>query len=264
MATPAAPRDVARLLLLLLVGVPTANAAAQIPSDVRVVNRSQLRRWFPNPESDVLMIAEPGVMLEVLDQERGWYWIIAPRDAFGTARTAWIRTKDVEAVARAVARPAPAGLRVAQTPAASNRPAAAGGLASGVTVGNGPAPVEPVTLRVPKKDYTFEDVHFALNRASVRAEDAAILDGAADALKSDPMLRMNIEGYTCNLGKPAYNLLLGDRRADAVKDYLIGKGVPAERLRTKSFGEENPKHENSNEETRKLNRRVVLVPTVEP
>jgi outer membrane protein OmpA-like peptidoglycan-associated protein len=262
MATPAL-KDVARLsLLLLFVGLPAANAAAQIPSDVRVVNASPLRRWFPNPESDVLMVAQPGTLLEVLDQESGWYWIVAPRDAFGTAKSGWVRVKDVEAVPRAVARPAPAAPRAPEPTATSSAPSGASALASGVSVSNGPAPVESTTL--PKKDYTFEDVHFALNRASVRAEDEAILDGAAEALKNDPMLRMNIEGYTCNLGKPAYNLLLGDRRANAVKDYLIGKGVPADRLRTKSFGEENPKHDNSTEETRKLNRRVALVPSVEP
>ena len=264
MATPA-PKDVVRLsLLLLFVALPAANAAAQLPSDVRVVNPSPLRRWFPNPESDVLMVAQPGTMLEVLDQERGWYWIVAPRDAFGTRKTGWVRVKDVEAVPRSVARPAPATPRAPETAAASSAPSGASALASGVAVSNGPAPVEQTTLRVPKKDYTFEDVHFALNRASVMAEDEAILNGAAEALKSDPMLRMNIEGYTCNLGKPAYNLLLGDRRANAVKDYLIGKGVPADRLRTKSFGEENPKHDNSSEETRKLNRRVALVPSVDP
>jgi hypothetical protein len=52
---------------------------------------------------------------------------------------------------------------------------------------------------------------------------------------------------------------LGDRRANAVKDYLVSRGVAADRLRTVSYGEERPKYDNSREETRRLNRRAALV-----
>jgi len=260
---PINAKVLARVFVFVTAAIPAAEAAAQVPAEVRVVNRSQIRRWYPHIESDVLLTAEPGTRLEVLDRERAWYWIVTPRDDHGTRRTGWIQIKDVEAVTRTAARSAAPAPRIDGTlPLAA--PAAGASLASGVTVSNGPAPVEPATMRAPRKDYNFDDVHFALDRFAIRDEDTSILDGAADALKGDPLLRMNIEGYTCNLGKPAHNLLLGEHRANAVKDYLIGKGVAADQLRTKSFGEDNAKYDNSQEDTRKLNRRVALAPTVEP
>ena len=73
------------------------------------------------------------------------------------------------------------------------------------------------------------------------------------------MLLVTIEGHTCNIGTAEYNLALGDRRANAVRAYLLGRGVTADRLRTVSYGEERPKYDNAREETRRLNRRAALV-----
>ena len=78
-------------------------------------------------------------------------------------------------------------------------------------------------------------------------------------LRETPTLRVEIEGHTCNIGTAEYNLALGDRRANAVKDYLVSRGVSADRLRTVSYGEERPKYDNAREETRRLNRRAALV-----
>jgi peptidoglycan-associated lipoprotein len=118
-----------------------------------------------------------------------------------------------------------------------------------------------VTLQVtrpPRREYTFEDVHFDFDRYTLRPEATRILDEAVTALRDDPTLRIEIEGHTCNIGTAEYNLALGDRRANAVRDYLISRGVSADRLRTISYGEERPKYDNSREETRRLNRRAAL------
>jgi peptidoglycan-associated lipoprotein len=109
------------------------------------------------------------------------------------------------------------------------------------------------------KDYTFEDVYFDFDRYSLRPEATRVLDEAITALRDNPTLRVEIEGHTCNIGTAEYNLALGDRRANAVKDYLVSRGVSADRLRTISYGEERPKYDNSREETRRLNRRAALV-----
>ena len=74
-----------------------------------------------------------------------------------------------------------------------------------------------------------------------------------------PTLGIEIEGHTCNIGTAEYNLALGERRANAVRDYLTSRGIGADRLRTVSYGEERPKHDNAREETRRLNRRAALV-----
>lgn len=116
--------------------------------------------------------------------------------------------------------------------------------------------------RPPVKAYTFEDVHFDFDRYSLRPEATRLLDEAVAALREDERLRLEIEGHTCNIGTAEYNLALGDRRANAVRDYLVSRGVTADRLRTISYGEERPKHDNAREETRRLNRRAALVVNV--
>ncbi len=111
----------------------------------------------------------------------------------------------------------------------------------------------------PVRNYTFEDVYFDFDRYSLRPEATRLLDEAVAALRENATLRVEIEGHTCSIGTAEYNLALGDRRANAVKDYLVSRGIGADRLRTVSYGEERPKYDNSREETRRLNRRAALV-----
>jgi outer membrane protein OmpA-like peptidoglycan-associated protein len=114
-------------------------------------------------------------------------------------------------------------------------------------------------VRPPAKVYTFEDVHFDFDRYTLRPEAQRILEQAVSAMKEDPSLRLTLEGHTCSIGTAEYNLALGERRANAVRDYLTQNGVAAGRLQSVSYGEEKPKHDNSREETRRLNRRAALV-----
>jgi peptidoglycan-associated lipoprotein len=101
-------------------------------------------------------------------------------------------------------------------------------------------------------------VHFDFDRYSLRPEAARILDEAIKALQDDANLRITIEGHTCNIGTNEYNLALGERRSAAVRDYLQSRGINASRLQTVSYGEERPRHDNSREETRRLNRRAAM------
>src|SRR5215203_2338404 len=132
-----------------------------------------------------------------------------------------------------------------------------------VTVDDGKSgtATDTVTIQVikpPVKEYTFEDVHFDFDRYSLRPEAVRILDEAIRAMRDDATLRLEIEGNTCSIGTAEYNLALGERRATAVRDYLTSRGVTADRLRTVTYGEERPKHDNAREETRRLNRRAQL------
>jgi len=131
-----------------------------------------------------------------------------------------------------------------------------------VSDGKGGTATDTVNIQVvrpPRKEYTFEDVHFDFDRYTLRPEATRLLDEAVRALQENPELQLTIEGHTCNIGTAEYNLALGDRRANAVRDYLTSRGVPASRLRTISYGEERPKYDNAREETRRLNRRAALV-----
>jgi peptidoglycan-associated lipoprotein len=131
-----------------------------------------------------------------------------------------------------------------------------------VNDGRGGTASDTVTIQVVRKaqkTYTFEDVHFDFDRYTLRAEAVRVLEQAVAAMKEDPTLRLTLEGHTCNIGTAEYNLALGERRAAAVRDYLQQNGVAATRVQTVSYGEERPKHDNSREETRRLNRRAALV-----
>jgi outer membrane protein OmpA-like peptidoglycan-associated protein len=119
--------------------------------------------------------------------------------------------------------------------------------------------VEIQVVRPPARTYTFEDIHFDFDRYTLRPEATRILDEAITALQQDNQLKIEIDGHTCNIGSSEYNLALGDRRARAVRDYFVSRGVPADRLETVSYGEEMPKYDNEREETRRLNRRASLV-----
>ena len=131
-----------------------------------------------------------------------------------------------------------------------------------VNDGKGMTASDTVTVQViapaAKKQITFEDVHFDFDRYTLRAEATRILDEAIKAMTEDPTLRITVEGHTCNIGTTEYNLALGERRSAAVRDYLTGRGVNANRLQVVSYGEERPKHDNSREETRRLNRRAAM------
>ena len=132
----------------------------------------------------------------------------------------------------------------------------------GVDDGKGGTASASVTIQVVRpavKEIVFEDVHFDFDRYSLRPEATRALDEAVRSLQENPGLRIEIEGHTCNIGTAEYNLALGERRANAVRDYLAGRGIGADRLRTVSYGEERPKYDNAREETRRLNRRAALV-----
>lgn len=238
---------------------------AQIPGSVRVVNGpAPIHRWFRAPANDVLIRVEVGTTLDVLDEERGWYWVIIPPNAHGTRKAGWIRVGDVGAVPARRTSAAQAGERArlaATTAPAPSAPPAEDRVAiterrDETAAGAGTA----ASSRV----YRFDDVHFDRDRHALRQEDLTLLQATVAALKADPALAVNIEGYTCDLGSPAYNLALGARRADMVKAYLVSQGISADRLHTISLGEDHAAHDNASEDTRRLNRRVAVVPNVRP
>ena len=130
----------------------------------------------------------------------------------------------------------------------------------------GATATDAVTIQVIRpavQEFIFEDVHFDFDRYSLRPEATRALDEAITALQANAQLRLEIEGHTCNIGTAEYNLALGERRAVAVRDYLASRGIGTDRLRTVSYGEERPKHDNAREETRRLNRRAALVVRVQ-
>jgi peptidoglycan-associated lipoprotein len=263
-------------LITIAVCLPDPAAAqARMPAYVRVMTSSEpITRWL-SPRNDIILTIDQGTTLEVIDfdPEKGSYWVVLPPDVHGTRRVGWIRAGAVEpALPPQVATTEPAMPPIqaqredpqpppAVAPATSAPPASEDKVT--VSVRRDGPPADAATAAGAKKSYTFEDVHFERGAFSIRSEDVDSLRVAAAALKEDPSLVLTIEGHTCSLGSGAFNLALGARRAKAVKDYLVSAGVPAERLLTVSQGEAHAEFDNSHEETRRLNRRVALVPRID-
>jgi OOP family OmpA-OmpF porin len=84
------------------------------------------------------------------------------------------------------------------------------------------------------------------------------LDDVADGLKKHPRLKVELQGHTDSKGPDAYNLTLSQKRADAVRNYLLKDGVPSTQITAKGYGEGQPIADNSTEDGRAKNRRVVM------
>jgi peptidoglycan-associated lipoprotein len=123
-----------------------------------------------------------------------------------------------------------------------------------VTVLASPASVVP-----PDVDALFaqhmQDAFFNYDKAELRADARSALTEDSEFLRSYSQLAIVIEGHCDERGSEEYNLALGDRRADAAKNYLVSLGIPADRIRTASVGKERPFCNENNESCWRQNRR---------
>jgi len=102
-----------------------------------------------------------------------------------------------------------------------------------------------------------EKINFELNGASIKGDlSFEILDQISQVLKSNPQLKIKIEGHTDSSGAADYNLQLSDSRAKAVLDALLKRGIASARLQAIGYGESRPISSNSSKEGRATNRRV--------
>jgi peptidoglycan-associated lipoprotein len=105
-----------------------------------------------------------------------------------------------------------------------------------------------------------KDAYFDLDKADIRADAQQALRNDADFLKKYPQAHITIEGHCDERGSTEYNLALGDRRANAVKQYLVNLGIPAANINTVSYGKEKPFCMESSESCWQQNRRGHLTP----
>ncbi len=109
------------------------------------------------------------------------------------------------------------------------------------------------------KENVGDRVYFAFDKASLSAEARRTLDGQARWMQQHPQVHVTIEGHTDERGTREYNLALGERRANAVRDYLIGLGVAPARIDTVSFGKERPADPAGTPDAWARNRRAVTM-----
>lgn len=106
---------------------------------------------------------------------------------------------------------------------------------------------------------TLGDVLFAFNKAELSAQAGPRLDKLADFLKQFPERKLLIEGYTDSVGSDVYNQELSARRAGAVRDALVARGVDTSRITARGYGKVYPVADNASPEGRAMNRRVEIV-----
>ncbi|MBC7949019.1 MAG: OmpA family protein [Chitinophagaceae bacterium] len=112
-----------------------------------------------------------------------------------------------------------------------------------------------VTKRV---DYAANNIYFATGKFVLLARSFKGLDEVAKILKENPALKMSIDGHTDNVGSDANNQKLSENRANSVKNYLVRKGVAADRLTSTGYGETTPIADNKTAGGRQTNRRVEM------
>ncbi len=105
------------------------------------------------------------------------------------------------------------------------------------------------------------NIHFDFDRADIREGDRQILARNAETLKKFDFLRVTVEGHCDERGTVEYNLALGERRSRAALDYLMQLGVPAERLKSVSYGKEVPLCREASEDCWGRNRRGTFTVT---
>jgi len=144
--------------------------------------------------------------------------------------------------------PAPAPQQIVETPVVPPTPAPA------------PAPVAP-TPPPPAAPAPppLKDVFFDFDRSAIRNEQKAALNDNAGWLKANSGAKIILEGHCDERGTAEYNLALGERRAKAVKDYLVGVGIAPDRISTISYGKERPFVLGHDESAWKWNRRAHFV-----
>ncbi len=132
-----------------------------------------------------------------------------------------------------------------------------GSIDDGTEVKRGTDPLNPdddvVKIGVP---IVLEGITFATNKYDITPESEKILMGALKTLQTYPEISVEISGHTDNVGSNSSNQKLSQNRAEAVKGWLVSKGISADRITAVGYGEEKPRVANDTPENKRLNRRI--------
>jgi peptidoglycan-associated lipoprotein len=125
-------------------------------------------------------------------------------------------------------------------------------------IGDVPLAADNMDLPMDGDRSLFEPVYFAYDSSQVNPEEAGKVEAVAGHLKKGKAQGVIVEGHGDERGSREYNLALGERRALAIRDYLISLGVDPSMIQTKSYGEEMPASAGHDESAWRLNRRGVF------
>jgi outer membrane protein OmpA-like peptidoglycan-associated protein len=114
--------------------------------------------------------------------------------------------------------------------------------------------VEQTTEEVLKD--VFDNLNFEFGKAEIKKDSYPYLDNLSDTLLKSKTWRLDIEGHTDNTGSDDFNMKLSQKRADAVKEYLVSKGISEDLITPQGYGESKPLVPNDSNANREKNRRV--------
>ena len=130
------------------------------------------------------------------------------------------------------------------------------GKSSDVLPPNPPMPPERQSDGARITDVAFTNVMFEFDSFKIMPSEVRKIEAVAEYLRNTPTVKLVTEGHCDERGSNEYNMSLGEHRAQAVRAHLVGLGIDAARIQTRSFGEEKPADPNHNESAWRLNRRV--------
>lgn len=153
-----------------------------------------------------------------------------------TTLTGWVPTQSMKEAVGAVAASAPGVQKVVNN----------------IEVGRPKKKLQDTLIEILR----MQNIYFDFNKWTIRDESKPALDRVAEALKENPDYRVRIEGHTDSISTVEYNLHLSQKRAEAVRDALIERGIPADRLEAIGYGKSRPIATNNTPEGRADNRRI--------
>jgi peptidoglycan-associated lipoprotein len=119
--------------------------------------------------------------------------------------------------------------------------------------------VESPNLAAAERAFVGEKIHFAFDSSDLSSDARQILSGQAEYLRTNPDIRVTVEGYCDDRGTESYNMSLGKRRAESVRNFLVDMGISRDRLNTVTYGEQRPIAMGENENAWAQNRRAEFV-----
>jgi peptidoglycan-associated lipoprotein len=241
-------------------------AAEGVPISIRRAGLGGSRVRFDVSGSDVVMTHELGSQVFTADLAvDGDRMIGRIRDTDPAVRLVLVRARpETPRTAQQAPAPPPAPPAPVAAPAAPAPPRAQQEVAAAPPppppAAPPPAPAPEPTARPAPREFAkipeLKSAFFEFDKADLRPSDLPGLDANAQYLKDHGDLLIIVEGHCDERGTNEYNLALGERRAKAARDFLVSRGIAADRITTVSYGEERPGCTENNEQCWRLNRRA--------
>ena len=236
---------------------PSTDAGGRTPSDagefaIKDADKSS------RPKQAVLKATdtEAAVRFFVIDKQKGPIEGIVVSLTSPTGKTYYTEETDKEGFAEVL-------VPIAQTYDLVYLSLGRRNVAAKVQVRNEPRLNLKLTMRYereePTKPFVLEDVQFATGKATIKPDSFPRLDAMVEYMTHKKTARIEISGHTDDAGKKAVNKKLSQQRADAVRDYLVSKGIDADRIKAVGYGDEKPIAPNDTSEGRQRNRRIEAI-----